>query len=30
VVLTRARGCDVLTNVPRDLDWATVPQRARF
>ncbi len=30
VVLTRAQGCDLLTNIPRDLTWAMVPQRARF
>jgi Xaa-Pro aminopeptidase len=30
VVLARAQGCDVLTNVPTDLAWAMVPQRARL
>jgi Xaa-Pro aminopeptidase len=30
VVVARAQGCDVLTNLPSDLTWAMVPQRARL
>jgi Xaa-Pro aminopeptidase len=29
VVIAEARGSTLLTNIPRDLAWATVPQRAR-
>jgi Xaa-Pro aminopeptidase len=30
VIVARAQGCDVLTNLPTDLAWAMVPQRARL